>query len=145
MNIATRKQRKITYRNPSSSMRKVFKRLEPWLFLTPLILVLALTIYPLGSAIWLGFTDKRVGFDANFIGLDNYVALLQDDLFLNAARNTLIFTLGAIVFKLILGIVMALILNEEFPLRSIARGVLALPWIIPTVVGVLIWYWMLNE
>jgi len=125
--------------------RKIFKKIEPWLFLLPLILVLGLTVYPLMSAIWLGFTDKRVGFDATFIGLENYITLLSDEMFINAARNTFLFTLGAIVFKLILGMIMALILNEEFPLRNIARGVLALPWIIPTVVGVLIWYWLLNE
>lgn len=130
---------------PQKTFRKTLRILEPWLFLTPLILVLALTIYPLMSAIWLGFTDKRVGFDANFIGLTNYITLLQDELFINAARNTLIFTIGAVTVKLILGMIMALILNEDFPMRNITRGVLALPWIIPTVVGVLIWYWMLNE
>lgn len=131
--------------NLRHSKRKLFKKIEPWLFLLPLILVLAITVYPLMSAIWLGFTDKRVGFDANFIGLENYISLLDDEMFLKAARNTFIFTLCAIVFKLILGMGMALILNEEFPMRNIARGVLALPWIIPTVVGVLIWYWLLNE
>lgn len=133
------------FRTPPHSFRHYYKKIEPWLFLLPLILVLGLTIYPLASAIWLGFTDKRVGFDANFIGLENYISLLSDDMFINATRNTFLFTLGAIVLKLVLGFGMALILNEEFTGRSIARGVLALPWIIPTVVGVLIWYWLLNE
>ena len=129
----------------SKSFRHYYKKVEPWLFLLPLILVLALTIYPLINAVWLGFTDKRVGFDANFIGLGNYISLLSDDMFITATRNTFLFTIGAIILKLLLGFGMALILNEEFPGRNIARGLLALPWIIPTVVGVLIWYWLLNE
>jgi multiple sugar transport system permease protein len=130
---------------PRISKRRLIRILEPWLFLLPLMLVLALTIYPLLTAIWLGFTDKQVGFDPNFIGLENYVALLQDEVFIKATVNTLTFTIIAVFFKLILGVIMALILNENFPLRSITRGILALPWIIPTVVGVLIWFWMLNE
>lgn len=143
--MAIDNQLKLNLNLPRRSFKKKLRILEPWLFLTPLILVLTLTIYPLMSAIWLGFTDKRVGFDANFIGLTNYITLIQDELFINAARNTLIFTIGAVTVKLILGMIMALILNENFPMRNITRGVLALPWIIPTVVGVLIWYWMLNE
>ncbi len=130
---------------PKMATRRVFRKIEPWLFLTPLIIVLLLTVYPLGNAIWMGFTDKQVGFPAHFIGLENYISLLEDEVFLKAARNTLIFTVAAVSIKLVLGLIMALILNESFPLRNIARGVLALPWIIPTVVGVLIWFWMLNE
>jgi multiple sugar transport system permease protein len=130
---------------PKMTMRRVFRKIEPWLFLAPLILVLLLTVYPLGNAVWMGFTDKRVGFPAHFIGLENYISLIKDEVFLNAAKNTLIFTVTSVFFKLVLGVIMALILNENFPLRNIARGILALPWIIPTVVGVLIWFWMLNE
>lgn len=125
--------------------RRIFKGIEPWLFLLPLIIVLIFSIYPLIYAIWLSFTDKQIGFAPNFTGLTNYISLLSDPLFLQATKNTLIFTVAAVLFKLILGIIMALIVNEEFPLRNISRGILALPWVIPTVVGVLIWYWMLNE
>ncbi len=131
--------------SPRKSKNRFSRNIEPWLFLLPLILVLAITIYPLFNAIWLGFTDKRVGFDANFIGFDNYINLLKNEVFIKAAINTFVFTTIAILFKLILGVIMALVLNEDFPLRNLARGVLALPWIIPTVVGVLIWFWMLNE
>jgi len=124
---------------------KFAKMIEPWLYLIPLILVIVLAVYPLGNAIWLSLTDKRVGFAANFVGLANYLSLAKDPVFIQTAKNTLIFTVAAIVFKFILGMIMALVLNENFPLRNITRGILALPWIIPTVVGVLIWYWMFNE
>jgi multiple sugar transport system permease protein len=133
------------FRQHARRVPRIGRSLEPWLFLLPLLLTLMLAAYPLGNALWLSLTDKRVGAEPAFIGLKNYLDLWGDAIFIKAAINSMFFTVAAVAIKLVVGMVMALVLNEYFPMRNVARGVLALPWVIPTIVTVLIWYWMLNE
>jgi multiple sugar transport system permease protein len=132
-------------RQRNASITRLKRRLEPWLFLLPLLLVFALVAYPLLSSIWLSLTDKRVGMSPTFIGFENYRALISDPVFRKAAMNSIIYTVAGVSAKLLLGLVTALVVNERFPLRNVVRGIVALPWVIPTVVTVLIWFWMFNE
>jgi multiple sugar transport system permease protein len=94
----------------------------------------------------LSFHKKLLGSeDAPWIGLQNYAALLADATFWLALRNVFVFTVGSIVCKLIIGMTVALILNEALPLRGLWRSIVMLPYAMPTLVSVLVWKWMYND
>jgi ABC-type sugar transport system permease subunit len=116
-----------------------------WPFLVPLITVLiGLIAYPFISAIWLSFQRKSVGTDAVFIGFANYYALLTNKTygFLNSVRVSAVYVAVSIGLKFILGMMMALLLNERFRGRTVMRAILFLPWAMPTLIVALAWRWI---
>jgi len=114
--------------------------------LIPLILVLfVLLAYPIGMAVWITLQDKTIGMPGRFIGLENYRALLFDDpFFWRVVRNGFIFTIGSVVLKLFVGMIMAIVLNQPIRFRGFFRGLLLMPWVAPTVVTALSWRWILD-
>ena len=116
-----------------------------FLFLLPLlVLVIGLIGYPFGRAIWLSLTDKLVGYPERFVGLRNYAYVLDDDTFHEVVKNTLVFTVGSLVLKVLTGLAMALVLNGVWRGRNFFRGLFLLPWITSTVVIALTWRWMFD-
>lgn len=110
------------------------------------LLMLILVGVPFVRALWLSFHKKLLGAEAApWIGLDNYSALLADSTFWLAVKNTFIFTSGSIACKLVLGIAIAVVLNEALPLRNLWRSIVMLPYAMPTLVSVLVWKWMYND
>jgi multiple sugar transport system permease protein len=110
------------------------------------LLMIILVGVPFLRALWLSFHKKLLGAeDAPWIGAQNYSALLGDPTFWQAVANTFIFTIGSIGSKLVLGIVIALVLNEALPLRGLWRSIVMLPYAMPTLVSVLVWKWMYND
>jgi multiple sugar transport system permease protein len=114
--------------------------------LLPLLLVMiGLLIYPVVSALLISFQDKELGRPGRFIGLENYTDLLFGDRrFRIVARNSFIFTFGSVLGKLIIGMGMAVVLNQRIAARNIFRGWLLLPWVAPTFVTALTWRWMFD-
>lgn len=114
--------------------------------LLPLILILFLLLaYPIASALWITLQDKTIGLVGRFIGLENYrELLLEDPFFWQVVRNGFIFTLGSVLLKLIVGMIMALVLNQPLYFRGLWRGLLLMPWVAPTVVTALSWRWILD-
>ncbi len=120
-----------------------------WLFLLPcLIVLIGLVAYPFFSAILLSFQAKVVGAPGTFVGLQNYVDLIVGrDLsaqFLQSVKVSILFTGVAQVCKFILGMSMALLLNEHFRGRTFVRALFFLPWAIPTLIVGLTWKWMYD-
>lgn len=118
-----------------------------WLCILPLmVIVVGLIIYPFSVGIVLSFQNKLVGTPASWVGLDNFRALLvgkqYSGMFWQAVRVTLIYTLGAIAVKLVLGTLMALLLNGRFLGQTVMRSLLFIPWAVPTVVVALTWRWL---
>ena len=114
--------------------------------MAPVVLYLLLIqAYPFVTAIMTSLTDKRIGAEGQFVGLQNYVDLFQDSLFRRAVRNTLVFTAGATVAKFIFGMIMALVLNQNIRFKNLWRALLFLPWTIPTIVTVLTFRWMYSS
>jgi len=146
----------ITAKTDSQSI-SLWRRFTMWLdrenvlgsvFITPSLIILLLFVaYPFGVAIYLSFTDRVIGAAGgyNFIGIKNYIDLLNDEIFRQTALNTFNYTFVAVVFKLILGMLMALILNEVNVFKNFFRGALLLPWVIPTSLSTLIWLWMFDS
>jgi multiple sugar transport system permease protein len=112
----------------------------------PLFIVLfGLLAYPIITALGITLQDKTVGMPGRFIGLGNYRELLfEDPVFWRVVRNGFLFTFASVAIKLVLGMIMALVLNQPIFARSFFRGILLMPWVAPTVVTALSWRWMLD-
>jgi len=116
-----------------------------YLFITPIFLfVLSLVAYPFGYAVYLSLTYKLVGLPPVFVGFENYVRLTWDGFFQRAVVNSFIFTFGSVGFKLVLGVVMALVLTSNIRWCSFWTGVLLIPWVAPTVVSALNFLWIFD-
>jgi multiple sugar transport system permease protein len=115
------------------------------LFMLPatLLLIVFLT-YPLGLGIWLGFTDTKVGREGMFIGLENYEFLWDDAVTRLALFNTLFYTFVASVLKFFLGLWLAILLNERLPFKTFFRSVILLPYIVPTALSAIAFWWLYD-
>src|SRR5690606_19327966 len=107
-------------------------------------LLLVFLTYPLGLGIWLGFTDQRIGRTGEFIGLDNYRSLFNDRIFWMAVGNTVLYTVVATIGKFALGLWLALILNQHMPFKSFIRAIVLVPWIVPTVLSAIAFWWLYD-
>ncbi len=120
-----------------------------WLFLTPLVIVLVgLIAYPFISAVVLSTQHKVVGGPATWVGLDNYRDLLigkqYSEIFRNSVWVSLLYTGVSVCIKVVLGMCMALMLNEKFRGRTVMRAILFLPWAMPTLIVALTWRWIYD-
>jgi len=116
------------------------------LFLLPALTILLLFLtYPLGLGIWMGFTDARIGRPGIFIGLENYVSLFDDDVFWLSVFNTVFYTVVATIAKFGLGLWLALLLNHAVPFKAVIRAVVLLPYIVPTVLSALAFWWIYDS
>src|SRR5258706_9345793 len=116
-----------------------------FLFVLPIILlVLSLIAYPFSYAIYLSMTRKFVGMPPVWVGFENYIRLAHDGFFLRAVWNSFIFTFGSVVFKLVLGMLMALVLTSNIRFRNVFTGILLVPWVAPTVVSALNFLWIYD-
>ncbi len=113
--------------------------------LPALVLLAAITVYPVISVLFLSLLRKLPLFGiSRFVGLDNYRFLLADDRFWNALRNTVYFTAVSVSIELLLGLGIALLLNRKFRFKGAVTAVVLIPWAIPTVVSARMWEWMYN-
>jgi multiple sugar transport system permease protein len=115
------------------------------LFLSPAaVILLVFLTYPLGLGIWLGFTDTQIGRPGIFIGLENYDSLWNDSVFWLSVFNTILYTSVASVVKFALGLWLALILNERLPFKAFFRAIVLLPWVVPTVLSAIAFWWIYD-
>jgi multiple sugar transport system permease protein len=109
-------------------------------------LILGLTLYPVAYSIWLSLLEKHSFFpQERFIGLENYIYLWSDAEFWTSLWLGVVYSAWTILFQVILGVAAALILNESFLGRSLVRGIVLFPYMIPTIVAVILWKWLLND
>jgi len=116
---------------------------QAWGLLAPMLLVmLLLTAWPLLRTIWLSFTDAALigsGETPAWIGLENYLYALSDPDFRASIWRTLYFTLVSVTFEGIIGVLVALLLNQKFVGRNVLRVLVILPWALPTIVNAMMW------
>jgi multiple sugar transport system permease protein len=114
-------------------------------FMVPAAAVLILFLaYPLGLGVWLSFTDAKIGRSGEFVGLENYEWLMDDSTFLLSVFNTLLYTTVASVIKFAIGLYLALLLNERLPFKAILRAVVLIPFIVPTVLSAIAFWWIFD-
>jgi multiple sugar transport system permease protein len=116
-----------------------------FLFMVPAgALLLIFLTYPLGLGTWLGFTDAKVGRAGVWVGLDNFKFLWGDEVTRLALFNTIFYTVVASVIKFALGLWLALLLNRNLPFKSFVRAIVLLPFIVPTALSALAFWWIYD-
>lgn len=123
------------------------KILGPALVAPAVLILVILIAYPFFVAIWLSMTDRVIARSDTgvFIGLGNFIKLFGDSIFRKTAINTFNYALVSVFFKLALGMMMALVLDEVKIFKNFFRGALLLPWIVPTSLSALGWLWMFDS
>ena len=115
------------------------------IFMMPAALLLLLFLtYPLGLGVWLGFTDTKIGRGGEWIGFENYIFLLSDSVTQLALFNTMFYTTVASVLKFFLGLWLALLLNKNIRFKSFFRAIILLPYIVPTALSALAFWWLYD-
>jgi multiple sugar transport system permease protein len=115
-------------------------------FVTPaLLLLLLLVAYPFVMAVYFSLSNAFIGRPSHFIGITNFVRLWDSDAFRQTFQNAFVFTGVAVLFKVLMGIALALLLNEQLWFKRMIRGAVLLPWVIPTALSTLGWWWMFNS
>ena len=130
-------------------------RLQEWLnregvlgplFVAPaLLLLIVLVAYPFSMAVYFSLSDSFIGRPSHFIGIRNFVNLWESDAFRQTFQNAFVFTGISVAFKLVMGITLALLLNQQLWFKRVIRGAVLLPWVIPTALSTLGWWWMFNS
>ena len=117
-----------------------------WLLILPLLAVMIAVIgWPLADTVGLSFTDaKLVGTAGNFVGIDNYVKTLTSSNFQRTLTTTTIFAVISVFAEMVLGVLAALLLNQQFYGRTVLRALMILPWALPTVVNATLWRLIYN-
>jgi len=115
------------------------------LFMLPAgaLLIFFLT-YPLALGVWLGFTDAKIGRVGEWIGIENYEFLVTDSVFRLSVFNTFLYTVVASVVKFVLGLWLAMLLNQHIPFKSFVRAIVLLPFIVPTVLSAIAFWWIYD-
>jgi multiple sugar transport system permease protein len=114
------------------------------LLLPTVLILVGLVLYPFFYAIWLAFTDKAVGSAGQFVGFRNFAYVIAWPQFSTAVFNTVVFTVSAIAIKFVLGMAVALVLNQRIRGRNFFRAFLLLPWVMPAFVVYLVWRWLYD-
>ena len=115
------------------------------LFMLPAgVLLLLFLTYPLGLGTWLGFTDTKVGRAGVWVGIDNFKYLWGDAVTRLALFNTIFYTVVASIFKFVLGLWLALLLNRHIPFKSFIRAIVLLPFIVPTALSAIAFWWIYD-
>ncbi len=121
------------------------ERLLAGVLLTPTVVLLGTFIaYPFVMGVWLALSNTSVGNPGHFVGLKNFVKAWNDSIFRTAFWNTCWYTGWATIFKLCLGMWLAILLNRNFRGKRLVRASMLLPFIIPTVLSTFAWRWMFD-
>ena len=106
----------------------------------PVVLcLLVLVFYPFAFAVWISFTDRAIGTEGNFVGLTNFLYLANNPSFQATVQNTIVLVVAVQAIKLVFGLGIALLLNQNIRGRNIWRGLILLPWAMPAFVAFLTW------
>jgi multiple sugar transport system permease protein len=116
-----------------------------WFMLPAAAVLLLFLAYPLGLGVWLSFTDAKIGSGGKFVGLENYEWLSDDKTFWLSVFNTLLYTVVASVIKFAIGLYLALLLNERLPFKAMIRAIVLVPFIVPTVLSAIAFWWIYDS
>jgi multiple sugar transport system permease protein len=115
-----------------------------WFMMPAAAFLILFLAYPLGLGVWLSVTDARLGRDGVFVGIENYEFLWDDSTFWLTVFNTLLYTTVASAIKFAVGLYLALLLNERLPFKAIIRAVVLIPFIVPTVLSAIAFWWLFD-
>ena len=125
------------------------QRWYPYALVFPTLLIIGvILLYPMFTGLMLSFQNykltKPVPANERFIGFSNYIAMFKDPIFRLSLVKTAQWVFFSVALQLLLGLGVALVLNQKFPLRALARGMVLIPWVLPGVVSALLWSWIMD-
>jgi len=116
------------------------------LILPAVVLICGLLVYPVLYGAWLSLFSKHSFFpEQRFVGLYNYIYLAGDADFWRSLWYGIVYSVSTITLQIVVGLIAALLVNEAFRGRNLVRGILLFPYVIPTVVAIILWKWLLNN
>ncbi|NQU56849.1 MAG: sugar ABC transporter permease [Rhodospirillales bacterium] len=133
-----------TPKTPSGLSKKVL----PYALLSPAVLItLAIVFFPMVQAMWMSLHDYVLFRPKNidFVGFKNFIAALQDEVFWISLRHTVLWIGITVPAQLLLGLATAILLNQKFFWRPVARALIIIPWALPSVVIALMWVWIYDS
>jgi multiple sugar transport system permease protein len=117
-----------------------------WFMLPAAAILILFLAYPLGKGVWMSLTDIKIGRPGKFVGLENYEELiLYDKTFLYSTGFTIVYTAVASLVKFVLGLYLALLLNNNLPFKSLIRSIVLIPFIVPTVLSAIAFWWIFDS
>jgi multiple sugar transport system permease protein len=129
-------------------VRELWEREEVFgygLILPALLLIVCLVAYPFFMAIYFSLSDYWVGAPGEFVGLKNFQDIVANEIFQRTVFNSFVFTGIAVALKAVLGLWLAMLLFRTFKFKRLIRGAILLPWVIPTALSTLAWWWMFDS
>lgn len=138
----------ISYANRTEVPQGLGKKVLPYALLSPAVLVtLTIVFFPMIQAVWMSFHEYVLFRPKNitFIGLQNFIAAFSDEVFWISLRHTIIWIGLTVPGQLLLGLCTALLLNQKFFWRPVARALIIIPWALPSVVIALMWVWIYDS
>lgn len=110
------------------------------------LLICSLLVYPVLYGVWLSLFKKHSFFpEQKFVGFANYIYLMKNPEFWMSVWYGAVYSVSTIVLQIVVGVIAALIVNEAFKGRNFVRGIILFPYVIPTVVAIILWKWLLND
>lgn len=137
----------LTRRRPAFSLGRWLERggVFSWLMVGPPVAFMAALVgYPFFYGIWLSLQNRPVAKEGVFVFLDNYIAAWHDPVFWQVVVNTFVYTIIATLLKMVGGLGLALVMNQDFRFKNLTRALLLLPFIVPTVLSTIAWQWILD-
>ena len=134
-------------RRPAFSFGRWLERegVFSWLMVAlPVAFLIALVGYPFFYGIWISLQDRPVAKPGVFVGLDNFINDWHDPVFWQVVANTFVYTIAATLLKMVGGLGLALVMNQDFRFKNLTRALLLLPFIVPTVLSTIAWQWILD-
>ncbi len=125
--------------------RRRVEWLPYWLVVPSLALILAINLYPFATGFLYSLRNGTMLQQGKFVGATNYLALATSSAFLHSLLFSALFAVSAVFGSYAIGLALALLLNKEFPARGFFRVCLLVPWIIPSIVSIISWRWMIND
>ena len=126
--------------------KKTYNKIEPYLWIAPSIILMAIFIVtPIFSVFKMAMSSvNKAGLVVGFAGLDNFTKVLTSDKFGMVLKNTAIWTVCVVVISTVLGFILALLLNNEFKGRKIARAIVVFPWATTLVIQASAWKFIID-
>ena len=121
------------------------RRTAYYMVLPALVIILVVAFFPIAYATYLSFTDSTVAASGSFVGLENYTEMFANEDFREGLTNTTLFTVISVALEFIIGLVIALAINQAFKGRGLVRAAILVPWAFPTVISAVMWRLMFQD
>lgn len=121
------------------------RRTAYYMVLPALLIILLVAVYPVINSIWLSLHQATITQTGPFVGLENYTEMFQNEDFISGLTNTVVFTVASVFFEFIIGLGIALAINQAFRGRGLVRAAILVPWAFPTVISAAMWRLMFQD